>query len=99
MRTLDFAQIKALSTSEKAKHMLRWELAKIDAVTLKLAGLLPSLVSLEIQIVQESDSLERPIFQYLCSLELGTEERKIAVGTLSLEEGMMKSLASYAVRE
>jgi hypothetical protein len=76
MAPADGTQNNSTSTNARALHMLRKELAAFDAVTLGLSHRLPSLASVETEIVQQSDSLEKPIFKYLCFLDLDNEGRK-----------------------
>lgn len=90
----DETQSHAASITPQAKYTLRQNLASIDAAVLGLASRLPTLTSVEFQIVQQSEPLENPVLRYLCSLDVDDEGRKITVGKLSLEEGIAKSLAA-----
>jgi hypothetical protein len=88
----DGIRINSTSPHARAHHLLRKELAAIDAVALDLSRHLPSLYSLEVNIVQHSKPLEKPVFKYTCTLNLDDEGHKITVGTLSLEENIAKLL-------
>ena len=78
--------------TQRARQILRQELAEIDSVTLKLAHCIPLLTFVEIEIVRRTPCLKKSIFRYTSDVHAARGPGDNSSGKLELTEETARSL-------